>query len=107
MIIPCRVAVRKNAATGAPTVQKKNQRRMPFAKLSVVLKVFRLCQLSVREELMSERLLPLGMVPHLLSCETAATYWGISPSHFEEHVAPPAPTFAARLGRPSWAFTNR
>ena len=61
-IISYCVAVRKKGSHRAYRSQKKSQRRMPFAKLSVVLTVFRLCQLSVREELMSERLLPLGMV---------------------------------------------
>ena len=34
-----------------------------------------------------ERSLPPGMTPRLLSREAAATYCGISPTAFDEHVA--------------------
>ncbi len=36
---------------------------------------------------MAERALPRGITPRLLSREAAATYCGISPSLFDEHVA--------------------
>lgn len=36
---------------------------------------------------MAEGRLPLGMTPRLLSREVAAAYCGISPTHFDEHIA--------------------
>jgi hypothetical protein len=36
---------------------------------------------------MSERRLPCGMTPRLLSRDGAPAYCGMSPNHFEEHVA--------------------
>jgi hypothetical protein len=36
---------------------------------------------------MAERLLPIGMTPRLLSRAAAATYCGISPGAFDEHIA--------------------
>lgn len=44
------------------------------------------------ETQMTERLLPIAMVPHLLSREAAATYCGMSPNLFEEHLAQAAPS---------------
>lgn len=40
---------------------------------------------------MTERRLPAGLTPRLLCREDAATYCGISPTHFDEHVAPSVP----------------
>jgi len=40
---------------------------------------------------MGERRLPLGMTPRLLSRDGAAAYCGMSPNHFEEHVARAVP----------------
>jgi hypothetical protein len=40
---------------------------------------------------MAERALPAGMTPRLLSREAAATYCGISPNHFDEHLAEAVP----------------
>ena len=37
---------------------------------------------------MTERRLPPGMTPRLLSRDGAAAYCGMSPNHFDEHVAP-------------------
>jgi len=36
---------------------------------------------------MAERGLPIGMTPRLLSRVGATAYCGMSPNHFEEHVA--------------------
>jgi hypothetical protein len=41
--------------------------------------------------------LPAGMTPRLLSREAAATYLGISPNHFHEHVADAIPPIS--IGR--------
>ena len=40
---------------------------------------------------MTERRLPDGMTPRLLSREAAATYCGISPTLFDEHLAEAVP----------------
>jgi hypothetical protein len=40
---------------------------------------------------MTDRRLPAGMTPRLLSRDAAAAYCGISPNHFEEHVAAAVP----------------
>ena len=37
------------------------------------------------------RRLPSGMTPRLISREAAATYCGISPTLFDEHIAPAVP----------------
>jgi hypothetical protein len=54
-------------------------------------------ELYLREALMTARLLPHGMVPRLISREAAATYCGMSPNHFEEHIAPAVPP--VRVGK--------
>jgi hypothetical protein len=36
---------------------------------------------------MTERRLPPGMTPRLLSRDSASVYCGMSPNHFDEHVA--------------------
>jgi hypothetical protein len=45
---------------------------------------------------MGERRLPDGLTPRLLSRDAAATYCGISPTLFDEHVVPAVP--ALRIG---------
>jgi hypothetical protein len=40
---------------------------------------------------MGERRLPVGMTPRLLCRDAAAEYCGMSPHHFEEHVAKAVP----------------
>jgi hypothetical protein len=46
---------------------------------------------------MAERRLPIGMTPRLLSRVEAATYCGVSPPHFDEHIARMVP--ALKLGK--------
>jgi hypothetical protein len=46
---------------------------------------------------MTARPLPSGMVPRLISRAAAATYCGMSPNHFDEHIAPLVPP--ARVGK--------
>jgi hypothetical protein len=46
---------------------------------------------------MPERKLPAGMTPRLLTREAAATYCGISPNHFNVHLADAVPPIS--IGR--------
>ena len=46
---------------------------------------------------MVQRRLPEGLVPRLLSRETAARYCGISPTLFDEQIVPKVP--ALQIGR--------
>jgi hypothetical protein len=46
---------------------------------------------------MAERFLPRGLTPRLLSRDAASAYCGMSPTHFDEHVAPSVPPLV--LGR--------
>jgi hypothetical protein len=46
---------------------------------------------------MAERVLSAGMTPRLLSREAAATYCGISPTLFDEHLAEAVPPIS--IGR--------
>jgi hypothetical protein len=87
--MPRRVAFRKKADGAC-----RSQNRLSASGYDgcVVYQGLSAVPAVLRDALMTERLLPAAMIPRLLSREAAATYYGMSPNLFEQHLAPAVPS---------------